>query len=67
MLCGKSAETASRHPERKQLHVHKVVTIPLHEMILECCSKRGDLWALEVQDRLHGCIDLVAAEATCIP
>ena len=21
------------------------------------------MWALEVQDRLHGCIDLVAAEA----
>ena len=60
MLCGKSAETDARHPERQ---VHRVATIPLCEKILECCRKRGDMWALEIQDRLHGCIDLVAAEA----
>ena len=53
----KSAETDARHPERQ---VHKVATIPLREKILECCR---DMWALEIQDRLHGCIDLVAAEA----
>ena len=39
MLCGKSAETDARHPERQ---VHKVATIPLREKILECC--RG-MWA----------------------
>ena len=60
MLCGKSAEADARHPERQ---VHKVATIPLREKVLECCRKRGDAWGYEVQDRLHGCIDLVAAEA----
>ena len=40
--------------------MHKVTTIPLRENILEQCT---DLWASEVQDRLHGCINLVPAEA----
>ena len=53
MLCGKSAETDPRHPERKQLQVHKVITIPLRENILEQCTKRGNLWASELQDRLQ--------------
>ena len=47
--CGKSAETDARYPERQ---LHKVATIPLCEKILECCRKRGDMWALEIQDRL---------------
>ena len=60
VLCGKSAEADARHPERQ---VHKVAAIPLWEYVLECCRKRGDTWGYEVQDRLHGYIDLVAAEA----
>ncbi len=35
----------------------------MRDNLLECCGKRGDIWASEVQNRLHGCIDLVAAEA----
>ena len=33
------------------------------EPLLECCKERGDLWASEIENRLQGCIDLVAAEA----
>ena len=49
------------HPERSQ--VHKISTLPIKDRILECCQRRGDSWRLEVQERLHGCFDLVAAEA----
>ena len=41
-----------------QRQVHKVATIPLCEKILECCR---DMWALEIQDILHGCIDIAGA------
>ena len=61
MLCGKSATIDTRHPNRT--HMKTVTTLPLRSKILEQCHKRGDLWASEVQTRLHGCIDLVAAEA----
>ena len=61
MFCGKSAAVDTRHPERSP--VCAVVTLPFREKLLECCDKRGDSWAAEVQNRLHGCIDLVAAEA----
>ena len=61
MLCGKIAKFDIRHPERNK--VHNVTTLPMRDKLLECCSKRGDAWASEVQNRLHGCIDLVAAEA----
>lgn len=61
MLCGKSAIHDTRHPERQR--VHKVSTIPMRCNLLECCTERGDLWACEVENRLQGCIDLVAAEA----
>ena len=50
MLCGKFAELDTRN----------VTTLPMRDKLLECCSKRGDSWASEVQNRL---IDLVAAEA----
>lgn len=61
MLCGKSAIPDTRHPERL---MRKVATISLREKILECCrKKRGTCGLLEVQERLHECIDLVAAEA----
>ena len=43
--------------------MHKVSIIPMHCNLLECCKERGDLWASEVENRLQGCIDLVAAEA----
>ena len=49
------------HPERSQ--VHKISTLHLKDRILECCQRRDDSWGLEVQERLHGCFDLVAAEA----
>ena len=44
-------------------HVKTVTTLPLRSKVLEQCDKRGDLWASEVRTHLHGCIDLVAAEA----
>ncbi|CAB3993685.1 Hypothetical predicted protein, partial [Paramuricea clavata] len=50
-----------RHPERSP--VCAVTTLPFREKLLKCCDERGDSWAAEVQNRLHGCIDLVAAEA----
>ena len=61
MLCGKPAIFDTRHPERQR--VYKVSTIPMRCNLLECCQERGDLWASEVEKRLQGCIDLVAAEA----
>ena len=61
MFCGKPATTDARHPNRKL--VRTVTTLPLHSKVLEQCDKRGDVWASEVQTRLHGCSDLVAAEA----
>lgn len=61
MLCGKSAVIDTKHPERQR--VHKVFTIPMRCHLLECCKERGDLWGSEVENRLQGCIDLVAAEA----
>ena len=61
MLCGKSAIVDTRHPDRSR--VYTVTTLPMHDKLLECCEKRGDLWASEVQTRLLGCVDLVAAEA----
>ena len=32
-------------------------------IILEQCRKRGDEWATEVETRLNGCLDLLAADA----
>ena len=61
MLCGGSVAINCRHPDRK--HVKTVRTLPIRSKLLECCTKRGDSWAYEVQTRLQGCIDLVAAEA----
>jgi len=60
-LCAKPVIMDSRHPQRQCLH--RVSTIPIRCNLLECCKERGDLWASEVENRLHGCIDLVAAEA----
>ena len=61
MLCGSSVATDSRHPDKT--HVRTVRTLPICSKLLECCIKRGDSWAYEVQTRLEGCIDLVVAEA----
>ena len=61
MLCGNVAQFNARHPERDR--VYNVTTLPMRDKLLECCIKRGDAWASDVQNRLHGCIDLVAAEA----
>ena len=61
MLCGKSAVVNTRHPDRSR--VQAVTALPMHDKVLECCHKRGDLWASEVETRVYGCIDLVAAEA----
>ena len=49
-----------RHPD---VIVHTVTTLPLRSKLMECCLKRDDAWGSEVMNRLHGCIDLVAAEA----
>jgi hypothetical protein len=62
MLCGKSAAIDVRHPNQSSA-VHKVTTIPIRKSLLDCCERRGDSWGVEVQSRLLGCIDLVAAEA----
>ena len=35
----------------------------MRDRLLECCEKRGDAWTSEIQNRLCGYIDLVAAEA----
>ena len=61
MLCGEFAYFDSRHPEKNKIRA--VTTLPLRDKLLECYDKRGDSWGSEVQVRLHGCIDLVAAEA----
>ena len=61
MLCSEKAEIDYRHPERNKIHY--VTTLPMRDRLLECCEKRGDAWASEVQNCLCGCIDLVAAEA----
>ncbi len=60
MLCGQLAIRDSRHPETS---VRSVTTLPLHDKLMQCCSRRDDAWGLEAMSRLQGCIDLVAAEA----
>ena len=56
---GKSAKTDAHHPERYR-YIRYVAT---NSLMGKNCRKRGDTWAFEIQDRFHGCIDLVAAEA----
>ena len=64
MFCGKHATTDACYPNRTL--VRTVVTLPLHSKVLEQCTyNRGDVWGSEVQTCLHGCGDLVAAEAVC--
>ena len=65
MLCGKCAVFDARHPDRAQ--VSRVTTLPMRNNILEQYNGRQDSWASTVQNRLHGCIDLVAAEAVYHP
>jgi len=60
MVCGEKAEIDHRHPERNR--IHSVITLPMRHKLVECCDKREDAWTSEVQNRLCGCIDLVAAE-----
>ena len=59
MLCGKSTET----------NAHSLDSLPYK--VLECFRKKEHTRAFEIQDRLHGCIDLAAAEAvyhdSCFP
>ena len=43
--------------------MHTGTTLPQRSKLMECCFKRDDPWGSEVINRLHGCIDLVAAEA----
>ena len=47
MLCGKSAIVDTCHPDRSR--VHTVTMLPMHDKVLECCHKRGELWASEVE------------------
>ena len=61
ILCDKLALLDTRHPERSQ--VHKITTLLFKGRLLECCHRRSDSWELEVERRLHGCIDLVFIEA----
>ena len=61
MLCGEKAKIDAQHPERNK--IHNVATLSMHDNLLEGCDKRCDAWASEVQKRLCGCLDLVAAEA----
>ena len=61
LLCAKPAIMDTCHPQREC--VHRISTIPLRCNLLECCKERGNLWASEIENRLQGCIDLVAAEA----
>ena len=36
--------------------------LPFKSIILEQCRKRGDEWATEVETKLNGCLDLLAAD-----
>lgn len=62
LICGHPATLDRKHPDRSS-KVSKVATLPIRDKLLDFCSKRGDTWASQVETRLHGCIDLVAAEA----
>lgn len=62
IFCGQHALVDTRHPERVP-QVCRVTILPFRDTLMQCCEKRRDRWATEVQNRLHGCIDLVAAEA----
>ena len=46
-FCGKSAAVDNCHPERTS--VSAVATIQIREKLLECCDKRCDSWAAEIQ------------------
>ena len=60
MSCGKRALVDPRHPD---VIVHAVTTLSLRSKLMECCLKMDDAWGSEVMNCLHGCIDLIAAEA----
>ena len=49
--------TSIANSENCKIKVHK------NCIILEQCRKRGDEWATEVETRLNGCFDLLAADA----
>ena len=61
MQCRENAKIDARHPEQNK--IYNVTTLTMHDNISECCDRRGDTWASEVQKRLCGRLDLVAAEA----
>ena len=65
MFYRKCAVFDAHHPDKAQ--VSRVTTLPMQNNILEQCNRRRDSWASTVQNRLHGCIDLVAAEAVYHP
>ena len=60
MPCGMSVIFDSRHPASP---VRTVTMLFMRTKRMECCVKRDDLWGSEVINRLHGCIDLDAAES----
>ena len=58
-LCGQNAESKRKDRDR----VKKVMTIPVHNNVMEHARSRGDKWGETVLGRLENCTDLVAEEA----
>ena len=63
LICGKAVPTAEqryRHPERDPVSV--VATLEISQPLIKSIESRSDTWGEEVNRRIAGTIDLVAAE-----
>ena len=61
LLCGGDAlDFNSKYPNRNRTHKAEIPTTSPNRAV---CQSRGDAWAADVELRLSGCIDFVAAEA----
>ena len=60
-LCaGHSISDKSHYPHIPTREAH---ILPFRSIILQPCQIRGDEWTDDVELRLHGCLDLIAAGA----
>ena len=57
-FCAKTVD--ERHPH---IPTRTASVLPFKDVVLKQCRQREDEWAAEVETRLNGCVDLVAADA----
>lgn len=68
ILCGEELPenfqaNQQKLPPSKRNYVYKVMKLEVKDTFMEAASKRGDEWALKVQERIRNEDDLVAVDA----